>query len=179
MVFRQRRSNSRFQFCKSDQHPGIALILTVLSQWHIRKYSGIKVNKPGEVVRIQLRVSFLFHFHQIWKTRFRRVWADDLVNIVCVICNECEALQWLYDVWTNGLKSLYTSQNSACPYLHWDIFWFCWAFDKAWQVAAFCLYAPHPPYLDLRWRHNIPVSLDIMCLVLVLYTVTPKPLQNK
>ena len=34
---------SRLQLSKSDQHLGIGLILTVLSQWHTGKHSRIKV----------------------------------------------------------------------------------------------------------------------------------------
>lgn len=55
----------RFQLCKSDQHPGVAFILTMQAQWHIGEYSGINVDEPGEVVTIQVRVTFLLQVHQI------------------------------------------------------------------------------------------------------------------
>ena len=101
----------RFKFCKSDQHPGIALILTVFSQWHIGENSGIKVSESSEVVMIQVRVPFLLQVHQIWETWFRWVWANDLVNIVRVICNKNKVL-WLDEGQTNGVDTdVYGSYN--------------------------------------------------------------------
>lgn len=61
-------------------------------KWHIGEDSGIKVNESSEVVAIQVRVLFLLQIHQIWETWFRWVWADDLVNIVCVICSKSKVL---------------------------------------------------------------------------------------
>lgn len=78
--------HSHIQLCKSDQHFGIALILAVFSQWHSWEYTGIEVCKLCEMTRIQVRVSFLLQDHQICETRFRRIGANGLVDIISVIC---------------------------------------------------------------------------------------------
>ena len=78
--------HSHIQLCKSDQHSGIALIFAVFSQWHSWEYTGIEVCKLCEMTRIQVRVSFLLQDHQICETRFRRIGANGLVDIISVIC---------------------------------------------------------------------------------------------
>lgn len=79
---------SRFQLGKSDQHPGIAFVMTVFPQWHIGKHPGIKIYEPGEVVLVQHGIPFLLQVRQVGEARFGRVWADDLVDVVCVIWKE-------------------------------------------------------------------------------------------
>ncbi|PWA32383.1 hypothetical protein CCH79_00012038 [Gambusia affinis] len=56
---------SRFQLRKSDQHPGIAFVMTVFPQWHIGKHSGIKIYEPGEVVLVQQGIPFLLQLRQL------------------------------------------------------------------------------------------------------------------
>lgn len=63
-------------------------------KWHTGEHSGIKVNKSGEVITIQVRVPFLLQVHQIGEAWFRRVGADNLVNIVCVICHKHMVSWW-------------------------------------------------------------------------------------
>lgn len=64
---------SRFQLRKSDQHPGIAFVMTVFPQWHIGKHSGIKIYEPGEVVLVQQGIPFLLQLRQVGEAGFGRV----------------------------------------------------------------------------------------------------------
>lgn len=56
---------SPFELCKSDQHPGIALILTILPQRHIGEYSGVRVNQPGEMTAVCIGVPLLLQIRKI------------------------------------------------------------------------------------------------------------------
>lgn len=128
---------SRFQLCESDQHPCIAFIMTVLPQWHAGEHSGVKIYEPGEVVLIQLRIPFLLQVRQIGEARFGRVWTNDLVDVVCVIWKEDHK-----DHKQKGTKLNCSRRSSKhIHYLRWDTFLVCWAFDKAWRAAVFCLCA--------------------------------------
>lgn len=98
---------SHFKFCKSDQHPGVALILTMFPQWHIGEYPGVRVNQPGEMITVCGGVPLLLQVHQIWAAWFRWVGADNLVNIVCVICNKLKCIALVYD------NDVYTSSNQV------------------------------------------------------------------
>lgn len=62
---------SHFQLCESDQHPGVALILTVFSQWHVGEHLGVEVKEFGEVFTVHVRVPFLFQICQIRQTLIR------------------------------------------------------------------------------------------------------------
>jgi len=153
--------HSRFQLSKSDQQPGIALILTLCPQRHVGENSGIKVNKSGEVVPIQVGVPFLLQVRQIWLARLRGVWADNLLNVVRVICNKCTVLLRLkYSMYTWMLMETdLTVTGLPGHYRHWNTFLFCLSYDRAWQAGASGPCAPLLPSEIEGQTHNI--SLDV------------------
>lgn len=74
--------SSPHEFRESDQHPGVALVFAVLTQWESGEDLRVAVLQLEEEVGVCVRVAPLLQVHQIRSARLSRVATDNLVEVV-------------------------------------------------------------------------------------------------